>query len=178
MRSALETNTQDNINIDNQRRNLLQQIATGFNNLVSARSSIASNQTAVDASDLAQMGTREEQQVGLRTTLDVLNAEQEFRAAQLNLINARATEYTAAVSLLNQMGKLDVGVFAPKTALYNPKTHFDKVNSFSLPWEPAVKSIDEILAPQGARASARSPGRDRAQVRQALGQLWREGDLA
>ncbi|HET9159109.1 MAG TPA: TolC family outer membrane protein, partial [Caulobacteraceae bacterium] len=111
IRTAIEANNQDKIGIENQRRTLLQQIATSFNNLVSAQSSIASNQTAVDASNLAQMGTREEQQVGLRTTLDVLNAEQEYRAAQLNLVNARANAYTATVTLLNAMGKLDVGVF-------------------------------------------------------------------
>jgi outer membrane protein len=157
VRTAIETNNQDRINIEQQRRTLLQQIASGFNNLVSARSSIASNQTAVDASDLAQMGTREEQQVGLRTTLDVLNAEQEFRAAQLNLVNARANEYTAAVTLLNAMGTLDVGVFAPSAQRYNPKDHFDKVNSFGLPWEPAIKSIDQILAP---RAPVRQPGQN------------------
>ncbi|MDB5451477.1 MAG: hypothetical protein JWO33_55 [Caulobacteraceae bacterium] len=155
VRSAIETNNQDNINIENQRRTLLQQITTGFNQLVSSRASIQSNQTAVDASNLAQMGTREEQQVGLRTTLDVLNAEQEYRAAQLNLINARANEYTAAVALLNSMGMLDVGVFAPSAPRYNPKVHFDKINDFELPWEPVIKSIDQILAPQ---APVRQPG--------------------
>jgi outer membrane protein len=157
IRSAIETNNQDKIAIENQRRTLLQQIATSYNNLVSAQSSIASNQTAVDASNLAQMGTREEQQVGLRTTLDVLNAEQEYRAAQLNLVNARANAYTAEVTLLNAMGKLDVGVFAANTPRYDPKAHFDKVNKFGLPYEPVIKSIDQILAP---KAPAREPGKN------------------
>jgi outer membrane protein len=157
VRTAAETNRQDNDRIDNQRRTLLQAITTGFNNLVSARASIASNQTAVEASNLAQTGTREEQQVGLRTTLDVLNAEQEYRAAQLNLINARANEYVAAVALLNQMGKLDVAVFAPGAPRYDPKVHFDKINDFSLPWEPLIKQIDRIGA---ANAPQREPGKN------------------
>jgi outer membrane protein len=157
VRSARESNRQDNERIDNQRRTLLQAVTTGFNNLVSARASIASNQTAVEASNLAQTGTREEQQVGLRTTLDVLNAEQEYRAAQLNLINARANEYVAAVALLNQMGRLDVGVFAPNAPRYDPKVHFDKINDFALPWEPLVKALDQIGA---AKAPQREPGKN------------------
>ena len=146
VRSAIETNKNDNILIEDQRRSVLQQVTSNYNQLVSARASISSNEAAVAASNLAQTGTREEQQVGLRTTLDVLNAEQEYRAAQLNLVNARASEYIAAVSLLSTMGRLDVGVFAPSAARYNPSENFDKVNSFGLPWEPVVRTLDNLGA--------------------------------
>lgn len=157
VRSAVETNKNDNIRIENQRRTVLQQVTTSYNQLVSARASIQSNEVAVSASNLAQAGTREEQQVGLRTTLDVLNAEQEYRAAQLNLVNARANEYVAAASLLNTIGLLDVGVFAPTTPRYDPKQHFDRVNSFGLPWEPALRAIDQIGA---APTPRREPGQN------------------
>jgi outer membrane protein len=154
IRSAEETNNNDNINIERQRRAVQQQVTQAWNTLISARASIVSNRDAVTASELASQGTTEEQRVGLRTPLDVLNAEQEFRTAEQNLVNASANEYIAAVSLLNAMGKLSVDAFA-QVPRYDPKIHFDKVNSFELPWEKLVREIDQI----GVKPAAeRKPG--------------------
>jgi outer membrane protein len=129
-------------------------VQSAWNTYVAAKAAISSNQAQVDADQIAYEGVKKEQEVGARTILDVLNAQQEFRAAQLSLINARANEYTAAASLLNAMGLLDVGVFAPNAPRYNPKDHFDKVNDFELPWEPVIKSIDQILAPKAPERKA------------------------
>jgi len=146
IRSAIEANRGDNINIESERRNLDQSVTVAWNALVSAHAQIISQQEAVRAASLAFEGTREEQQVGLRTTLDLLNAEQELRTAQLNLVNAQFSEYTAQTSLLNAMGKLTPETFGAQVDTYDPKKHFNDVNDFGLPWEPVVKTIDSILA--------------------------------
>lgn len=146
IRSAQLTNESDEIAIASQTRSLQQQVTQSWNSLISARATIASNEEAVKASQLAYEGTREEQQVGLRTTLDVLNAEQELRSAQQTLINSRASEYTAATALLNAMGHLEAKSFAPQIDTYDPTINFKKVNSFGLPWEPLVRSLDRIGA--------------------------------
>ncbi|CAN5179738.1 TolC family outer membrane protein [soil metagenome] len=155
VRSAIETNKNDQIGIDSQRRAVQQQVTQAYNSLVSARQSIKSGLVGVDASAAAQAGTREEQQVGLKTTLDVLNAEQEFRSAQQSLVNSRANEYNASVQLLNAMGKLDTDTFKAKVERYDPKEHFDKINDFELPWEALVKTIDQIRT---SPAPVRQPG--------------------
>ena len=146
IRSAIETNRGDNINIEGERRNLDQDVTIAWNALVSARAQIISQQEAVRAASLAFEGTREEQQVGLRTTLDLLNAEQELRTAQLNLVNAQFSEYTAQASLLNAMGQLTPETFGAEVDTYDPKKHFNEVNDFGLPWEPVIKSLDGDLA--------------------------------
>lgn len=146
IRSAELTNESDNIQIEAQRRSLQQQVTQAWNNLISSRATIQSGEEAVRASRLAAEGTREEQQVGLRTTLDVLNAEQELRAAEQSLVAARADEYVFAASLLNAMGRLEAKVFSPQIDTYDPTANFAKVNRFGLPWEPLVRSLDRIGA--------------------------------
>ena len=147
IRSAAEANRRDNITIEGSRRSLNETVVQQYNAVIANRASIGSQEEAVRAAQLAYEGTREEQQVGLRTTLDVLNAEQDLRAAQQQLINARFAEYTAAVGLLSAMGTLTPELFGATVETYDPKAHFEEVNSFALPWEPIIRTIDRIGAP-------------------------------
>lgn len=147
VRSAVEANKSDAISIEQQRRSVLQQVIQNFNTLNSQKAAIVSNQEAVASADITLTGTRLEQQVGLKVTIDVLNAEQELRNQQQNLINARFNAYTAGVELLSAMGKLDPRVFNPAITPYDPIAHFEEVNDFELPWEPLIKTIDQILVP-------------------------------
>jgi outer membrane protein len=147
IRSAEEANRQDQIRIDAQRRNLEQSVTNAWNALIATRATIQSNTEAVNAAELVAEGNRQQLNVGLSTTLDVLNAEQELRNAQLSLVNAKFTEYTSAVSLLNAMGRLEVHNFAPNADLYDPEIHFNHINRQALPWEDAVRKLDQIGAP-------------------------------
>jgi len=146
IRQAELANESDEINIAAQTRSLQQQVTQSWNSLISARATIQSNEQAVKAAQLAAEGTKEEQQVGLRTTLDVLNAEQELRQAEQTLVNSRASEYLAATNLLNAMGHLEAKTLAPTIDTYDPTINFKKVNSFGLPWEPLVRKLDRIGA--------------------------------
>ncbi len=65
------------------------------------------------AARVAFEGTRAEQQAGLRTTLEVLNAQQVLEEAQLSLVNARHDEYVASASVLNVMGLLEAKNLVP-----------------------------------------------------------------
>ena len=147
IRSAQEANRQDQIRIEAQRRTLEQSVTNAWNALVAARATIVSNTQAVNAAELVAEGNRQQLNVGLSTTLDVLNAEQELRNAQLSLVNAKFTEYTSAVSLLNAMGRLEVHNFAPNADLYDPEVHFNAINKQALPWEDTVRRLDQIGAP-------------------------------
>lgn len=155
IRSAQETNTQDRISIDQQNRTVQQNVTNAWNAVIAARASITSNQQAVNAQQLALEGVRQQLQVGIGTTLELLNSEQDLRNVQLNLLNARFTEYTASVNLLNAIGKLEVQQFAPEVARYDAETHFNEVNSFGLPWEPLIEKLDTVGA---APIPVRTPG--------------------
>lgn len=146
VRSAEETHRQSEIEIETQLRTLNQSVTQAWNALVAARSQIQSQQEAVRATQLASQGTREEQQVGLRTTLDVLNAEQELRQAEQGLVNAQFQEYTAATALLQAMGVLSPRTFGADVEIYDPADHFDEINGGAAIFAPVVESLDRIGA--------------------------------
>ncbi|MGE5502709.1 MAG: TolC family outer membrane protein, partial [Ignavibacteriales bacterium] len=123
------------IAIEGSRRNTLQDVAQAWNQLLGARANLTANQEQVNASQIAFEGTRQEMQVGLRTTLDVLNAEQELRQAELALVSARHDEYVAAASVLAAMGDLEAAKLTPGVPIYDPAKNFNKV-SHSWGWVP------------------------------------------
>eukprot|EP00657_Telonema_sp_P-1_P001330 TRINITY_DN1312_c0_g2_i1.p1 TRINITY_DN1312_c0_g2~~TRINITY_DN1312_c0_g2_i1.p1 ORF type:complete len:326 (-),score=63.88 TRINITY_DN1312_c0_g2_i1:127-1104(-) len=62
---------------------------------------ITSSEAQVRASEIALEGVRQEAYVGSRTTLDVLNAEQELLNARVALVRAQRDEFVAAYSLVS-----------------------------------------------------------------------------
>ena len=94
--------------IDNTMRIAARNVGVSWANLDVARASIRAGRLEVGAARLAFEGVREEAKVGARTTLDVLDAEQEVLDARSNLAVARRDEYVAAYSLLASIGKLTV----------------------------------------------------------------------
>lgn len=78
-----------------------------FEQLIAARQTIEAAKVQVAANELALTGVRREAQLGARTTLDVLDAEQEFLNAQVSLSNAARDERVAAFALLAAAGVLN-----------------------------------------------------------------------
>ncbi|MBB5660531.1 TolC family outer membrane protein [Brevundimonas halotolerans] len=146
---ALERANAAQIQIEGQRRTVLQSISSSYAQLISARSSLRAGEEAVRAATVAAEGVRQEAQVGLRTTLDVLNGELELRSAQVALVTARRNEYVAMAQLLLAMGRLDVTVLVPAEDVYDPSVNYERVrNRGGLPWDGVIEAIDRIAAPQ------------------------------
>ncbi|MBJ7485410.1 TolC family outer membrane protein [Brevundimonas sp.] len=136
------------IGIEGERRGVLQDVSSSFAQVISTRASLAAGEEAVRAATVAAEGVRQEAQVGLRTTLDVLNQELELRNAQILLTNARRNEYVAQALLLSAMGRLEGGDLDPNIELYDPVANADAVrNRGALPWDGVMETIDRIAAP-------------------------------
>jgi outer membrane protein len=150
IRQAAENNNVDRINIETTRRQVLLLVSEAWNQLLGARASLISNQEQVRAANIAFEGTRQEAQVGLRTTLDVLITEQNLSNAQLALVNSRHDEYLAGAVLLAATGSLFAETLTPGTPIYDPRTNFDHVrHAFGwTPWDKAVAAIDQLGAPR------------------------------
>jgi len=167
IRQAIERNNSDRITVETQRRSVLQNVTQSWNQLIAARANIVSTDEQVRAAVIAAEGTHEEEQVGLRSTLDVLNAEQELRAAQLSQVTARHDEYAAAAAVLAAMGRLEARNLIPATPRYDPKSNFRRLR-FTwgwTPWEEPIAILDRVVAlpaiPQShdlAREPAIGPG--------------------
>ncbi|MDZ4362235.1 TolC family outer membrane protein [Brevundimonas sp.] len=145
---ALERANVAQINVEGERRNVLQSVSSAYAQVVSARSTLAAGEESVRAARVAAEGVRQEAQVGLRTTLDVLNQELELRSAEVALANARRNEYVAQAQLLAAMGRLEGADLVSGIEVYDPATNYDRVrNNGALPWDGIIETIDRIASP-------------------------------
>ncbi|MCL5775401.1 TolC family outer membrane protein [Limibaculum sp. FT325] len=86
----------------------VQNVGVAWADLQVARASIQNSKLEISAARLAFEGVQEEAKVGARTTLDVLDAEQEFLDARVRLVAVERDEAVATYQLLAAMGKLTV----------------------------------------------------------------------
>ena len=163
IRQSIERNNADRITVEAQRRNVLQSITQAWNQLIAARANVVSTEEQARAAKIAAEGMHEEEKVGLRSTLDVLNAEQELRAAQLSQVTARHDEYVAASSVLAAMGRLEARNLIPTEAQYDPKANFRRlrVTWGWVPWEEPIGVVDRAVA-YPPISTVREPAREPA----------------
>ncbi|MBI3677923.1 MAG: TolC family outer membrane protein, partial [Proteobacteria bacterium] len=84
VRQSKELHNQAILNAENADRVVRDGASTAWNSFASAQSTIQSNEAQVKANQLAFEGVSKEQQVGGRTVLDVLNAQQELLNAEVS----------------------------------------------------------------------------------------------
>ncbi|MDP3800864.1 TolC family outer membrane protein [Brevundimonas sp.] len=145
---ALERANVAQINVEGERRATLQTVSSAYAQSLSARSTLQAGEEAVRAATVAAEGVRQEAQVGLRTTLDVLNQELELRNAEVTLASARRNEYVAQANLLAAMGRLEGQDLDAAMTVYDPAANYNRVrNRGGLPWDGVIEAIDRIAAP-------------------------------
>ncbi|MFT4075404.1 MAG: TolC family outer membrane protein [Asticcacaulis sp.] len=133
--------------VESTRRSVVSSVSQAWSQMLAAKSSVSSNQEQVKAAQIAADGVKVEQQVGLRTNIEVLNAQQDLKSAQLALIEAERTQYVAGSQLLSVMGGLTAKAFVPDIQVYDPEKHFDDVKSKGwTPLEPVAKALDGLAA--------------------------------
>ncbi|MEL7116450.1 MAG: TolC family outer membrane protein [Pseudomonadota bacterium] len=81
-------------------------VGIAWANLAVASARTEASRREVRAAQVAFNGVREEARFGARTTLDVLNAEQDLLDARTNLITAEVQQYISLYSLFSAMGLL------------------------------------------------------------------------
>lgn len=145
---ALERANAAQIGIEGERRTVLQNVSSAYAQVLSTRATVAAGTEAVRAASVAAEGVRQEAQVGLRTTLDVLNQELALRNAQTSVASARAAEYVARASLLAAMGQLEGPVLNPTIEAYDPAANYDQVKGRGgLPWDGVIETLDRVASP-------------------------------
>jgi outer membrane protein len=126
-RQAKETAGQRRLEADSIRDQVRAFVITSWGQLEAARAQIVASQAQVDAAETALNGVREEARVGQRTTLDVLNAQQELLEARVNLITAQRDRVVASYLVVQSMGRLNSRALGLAVNHYSPKIHFDQV---------------------------------------------------
>lgn len=127
VRQAKETAGQRRLEADQARDQVRQAVVSAWGQLDASTAQIKSAQAQIEASQTALNGVREEAKVGQRTTLDVLNAQQDLLNARQALIQAQRDRVVASYALLSAVGWLTADKLGLQVARYDPNVHYDQV---------------------------------------------------
>ena len=116
-------------------------VSSAWAELAAAKAQLVATQLEIRAARIAFEGSTEEAKLGARTTLDVLDTEQDLLDAQSSAISARAAETEAVYALLASMGLLTVDHLQLGVVTYDPGAYYNAVKD-----APVVK-----VSPQGKR---------------------------
>ncbi|MGB0855273.1 MAG: TolC family outer membrane protein [Pikeienuella sp.] len=109
-------------------REIREAVENAWSDLEVARIAIRAGRQQVSAAQLAYEGVTEEAKLGARTTIDVLDAEQELLDARTDLVSSLRDEYVAGYTLLAAVGRLYVSNLDVAVEQYDPENHFNEVS--------------------------------------------------
>ncbi|WMS41778.1 TolC family outer membrane protein [Acuticoccus sp. MNP-M23] len=127
VRQAKENLGTQRIQVDLTRDDVRQFTVSSWANYTGALRSIQNSRTGVFAANLALQGVIEEQKVGQRTTLDVLDAQRDLISAQLTLVLSERDSFVAAFTLMSSIGSLSAERLGLRVSYYRPAEHTDQV---------------------------------------------------
>jgi len=127
------------------RHNLEQEVGNAYSFLQVARASLQASDEQVRAATVAFRGVREEATLGARTTLDVLNAEQELLNARANVISAQADQVIASYSVLASMGLLTADHLKLPVQQYDPSAYYNLVKDAPTTLSDQGQALDRVL---------------------------------
>ncbi len=118
---------QARINVDVTHDQVRNAVASAWAQYQASREAVGANREVVSAAQLALNGVIEELNVGQRTTLDVLNAQADVNAAQINLASAEHDVVVASYAILSAVGRLSIGNLGLGVEEYDPEEHYQAV---------------------------------------------------
>jgi outer membrane protein len=127
IRQSKETLGQQRLNLDVNRDQVRETVVASWGELDAAKAQIEATTAQVNAAEIALNGVREEARVGQRTTLDVLNAQQELVNARVALVTAQHDRVVASYTLLAAVGGLSMEHLGLNIVIYDPQVHYQQV---------------------------------------------------
>ncbi len=113
--------------IDQVRRNAVEDATKAWESLLTARARVKSFKAQNDANAVALEGVQREAEVGSRTVLDVLDAEQELLDSRVSHVGAQRDELLAVFELKAAMGLLTSEKIKLPVKAYDPAGHYRAV---------------------------------------------------
>jgi outer membrane protein len=127
IRQSKETLGQRRLDLDTARDQVQQTVTQAWGQLLAAKAQIEATTAQVAATEIALNGVREEARVGQRTTLDVLNAQQDLVNARVALVTAQRDRVVASYTLLAATGGLSPQILKLRIQTYDPVVHYHQV---------------------------------------------------
>ncbi len=127
VRQSRNTNNQRRLEIEETRRQVRQTVTQAWERLTTATDRIRSSSDQTRAAEIALDGVRQEAEVGLRTTLDTLDAEQELLDARVAVVIAERDQYVAAFEVRAAIGRLTARLLGLSVEYYDPAAYYERV---------------------------------------------------
>jgi outer membrane protein len=122
-----------------------QGVGNSWSQLAVARAQVTASDRQIRAAQIAFDGVREEAKLGARTTLDVLDAEQDLSDARTNLVVSQTQVYSATYSVLASIGLLTADNLRLKVERYDPAEYYNAVKDAPVPSSKSSKKLNRIL---------------------------------
>jgi outer membrane protein len=126
-RQAKELASQSRLVLEQVRNQARTAVVSAWVSNEGTKVALTASQSEVRAAEVALAGVRREAAGGQRTTIDVLNAQQDLTTARSRLIQAQRDRVIASYTLLSAVGRLDVHVLNLNTPDYMPEVHYHQV---------------------------------------------------
>lgn len=102
-------------------------VAASWSQLEASKASLSAYRTGISAARLALDGVIEERNVGQRTTLDVLNAQNDLVNIQIQQVQAERDVVVASYAVLSSVGRLTAKQIGLQVTEYKPEQHYNAV---------------------------------------------------
>ncbi len=135
IREARQVNSQRRRELEQSVREAIESATRAWQALTTAQSRIEAFTSQVRATGIALDGVRQEAQVGSRTVLDVLDAEQEMLDSRVNLVRAQRDEVVASYDLRRSTGSLTGRQLGLAVEIYDFDRHYKSVRKRWYGWE-------------------------------------------
>lgn len=127
IRQSKHTHVSRQQEIEQNRSETQASVVSTWSQLQAARAQLVSDRAQVQATRTALAGVREEERVGQRTLLDVLNAEQEALNSEVQLVTTERNLVVASYSVLSSIGRLTADQTQLVENVYDPTVHYHEV---------------------------------------------------
>lgn len=127
VREAKQISSQRRLEIDEVRRRQEQEAISAWRALETARAQTRSFEAGVSSAEIALEGVRQENSVGARTVLDILDAEQELLDSKVNLVRSQRDTVVTGFQVLTAAGRLSARDRGLQVDVYDPDVDYQKV---------------------------------------------------
>lgn len=126
VRQSKEQLGQRRIEVDAVRDQVRNLVVANWGAHQAVKAQVIAAQAQISASTIALNGIRDEAKVGQRTTLDVLNAQQELLDAQVSLVRIEHDRVVSAYTVLGAIGRLNADTLKLRVAVHDPALHYNQ----------------------------------------------------
>jgi outer membrane protein len=129
VRQSKQFEQQSRSDISTAERAVRERVIDAWSDLQASNAEMSARLVQIQAAQVALDGVKVEADYGSRTTLDLLDAEQEYLDAQVSYISAERDKIVALYTLLAATGDLTADKLSLNVALYSPVEHFQKIKN-------------------------------------------------